>query len=62
MPELAASGAAQQLAALFKQQGLLDAQGLLAHDPRGSDWRRAVTSSSIPGELLMTSGASHLRC
>jgi hypothetical protein len=68
MPELAASGAAQQLAALFKQQGLLDAQGLLAHDPRGSDWRRVVTSSSIPGELTDGIGTSsvykciHLRC
>jgi hypothetical protein len=49
MPELAASGAAQQLAALFKQAGLLDAQGMLARDPRGSDWRRVVTGSSIPG-------------
>ncbi|WIA33969.1 hypothetical protein OEZ86_007064 [Tetradesmus obliquus] len=49
MPELAAGGAAQQLADLLKQQGLLDAQGLLLHDPRGSDWRRVVTSSSIPG-------------
>jgi hypothetical protein len=49
MPGLAAAGAAQQLAALFKAQGLLDGQGLLLHDPRGSAWRRVVTSSSIPG-------------
>jgi hypothetical protein len=49
MPDLAASGAAQQLAELFKQRGLVDAQGLLLHDPRGTDWRRMVTSSSIPG-------------